>query len=131
MSVQSNLELAKSRLGELIQPVDQALSELPAELNGEFERGYQLGKAEGSEPDADKIFTQQDLDDAVAAATGLKQLEVDQLTADKAAMQLVIDSIPSSIDEAKSQLKAELRAIYAEEQAAENEAEGRFMAALN
>ena len=144
MSVQSKLELAQSQLQQLVQPVTEALNELPGELNSEYQRGFQDGKGEGSEPDQ-TIYTQENLDAAVEAKRVEMQGQIDSLNVSMASqsqaiaglesaiadLQSQIASIPQRVEEGKNQVRSELKAIWDAEQASENESEGRMAAALN
>lgn len=129
MSVQSNLELAVGQLNALVAPVQQALTDLPAELQAKYDEGFLAGKADESEPD-DTIFTQADLDNAVASAKAPLEATITQLNESVALMQTQIaelqGSVESQVKAAREQLVSEIEASFQESQTSENEAEGKF-----
>lgn len=147
MSVQSKLELAQSQLQQLVQPVTEALNELPGELNAEYQRGLQEGRGEGTLPD-DTIYTQVELDAAVEAKRVELQNQIDSLNVSMASQSQAIANLESSVADLQSQLansankfeegkaagkieeNSRLKAIYESEQASENEAESRMAAAF-
>lgn len=100
------------------------------EISGDakgYARGFEEGKASVEcpipepvpVPNPDLKYTQEDLDNAVKNAVEPLQMRISEL-------EMMVAEIPGKIEQAKNELKAEIRAKYEEAQGRENEAEVSF-----
>ena len=107
-----------------------SISELQAKLSDaqvaadelakvKYEEGFAAGVASVSIPPSDKIYSQEQLDQAIALA-------VEPLKVQIADLQVLVDAMPSKIAEEVAKIKAELLAKYQELQVIESQAETGF-----
>lgn len=111
----------------------EAQAALEVEKKTSFDAGFAAGVASVS-PGNDKVFSQAELEAAVAQAKAELQLVVDGLLAEIAPLKDQLAQIPALIEAGKVEavlaLKAELKAKYEEAQLAEKSAEDAFASLL-
>ena len=92
----------------------------------EYDKGFAAGVASVI-PGVDKLYSQAELDAAVAAAVDVVKAELDVVKAEAAAVKLELESLkaglPAQLAAAKAEVKAEILAKYQDAQAKEAEVE--------
>lgn len=92
----------------------------------EYDKGFAAGAA-SVVPGVDKIYSQADLDQAVAAAVALVKAELEAVKAEAQAVKLELEALkaglPQQLEAAKAEVKAEVLAKYKAAQEAESQLE--------
>jgi hypothetical protein len=142
MTISEKLDLLQGKVSEsaaaaaapfatIASGIEDVKSGVAAEMAGEYSRGYADGVASVVNPgDPTRVFTQADLDNAVAGAKAADQVVIDGLNSSIAAMQIEIDGIPAKVAlgvaSGMDSAKAELLAAYDAAQVAETSVETGF-----
>jgi hypothetical protein len=122
---------AAAPFSEISSGLDELKAGVPAELQGQYSKGYADGVASVVNPgDPSRIFTQADLDAAVAGAKAADQVTIDGLNASIASLEAQVADVPAKvqagIDAGVAAIKSELLSAYDAAQVAESAVETGF-----
>lgn len=123
VAILAAIEALKAQVVALEQAQAEKLAQVAKE---EYDKGFAAGVA-SVVPGVDKIYSQADLDQAVASAVALVQVELEAVKAEAQAVKVELEALklglPQQLAQAKAELKAELLAKYQAAQEAESQLE--------
>jgi len=132
MDIFAVFEQLKATIAELtlkLADVDAAIAEAK---KAAYDQGFADGVASVPTPGGDeKIYSQAELDQKVAEAIAASEAKVAELEAKVAELEGKVGEIDAKVAEAIAAFKVELKAKYAEQQAAESASESGFGALLD
>lgn len=132
MDIFAAFEQLKAAIAELTLKLADTDAAIAEAKKAAYDEGFAAGVASVPTPGGEeKIYTQAELDQKVAEAIATSEAKVTELESKVAELEVKVGEIDVKVAEAIAAFKAELKAKYAEQQAAESQSESGFGALLD